>query len=857
MKLPFKRERGRAREGADATSAEAPAPAKAEAANVPGRLSLEGAWLALFLTAALLFAGVGYLIYERFSSVDAEARHAHARAVLAGFAGHVGTVLGQYRSAMAFAARDADTARLLSAGDGAALRRREAALRELFPSAMRVRLLPAGFDTPDNGSSPPISYACLDLIQRAERHKQAPPAELHLPGTRHGHIDLVHAIRDRNGRVVGSLLVSLPPDLLQQSVDSVPMSGGYLELRQSAGGSVLTVASRGARPGELAAPLGTAPVTGAAWRLAYWPAGGVAGNGDLLYWGLFGGALVVFGLIAFLLHRAVAGALLKDQIAILRLAKDIREGAAGGRFTARLKNCRGVIEQLQAMARDPSRHKASAGPSKARSKPKPAPEPAPELTLDPLGPAPDALEVHEEPAPPTELPAEIFRAYDIRGVVGQTLTAEIVRQIGQAIGSEAQERGQQKVIVARDGRLSGPELSAALVEGLVASGREVVDIGRVPTPVLYFATHYLGGGSGVMLTGSHNPADYNGLKIMLAGETLHSDDIQGLRNRIETGRLLSEAGSQQTMDVSQSYVDRITGDVRLARRLKVVVDCGNGVAGELAPALLRALGCEVVELFCEVDGSFPNHHPDPGKPENLIALTRAVTDEGADLGVAFDGDGDRLGVVDSEGKIIWPDRLLMLLAQDVLLRQPGAPIIYDVKCTRHLERVVREHGGQPIMAATGHSLIKAKMAETGALLAGEMSGHIFYKERWFGFDDALYAAARLLEILASEPRTSAEVFGELPESVSTPELNVSTAEGEHFQLMQGLLASAHFEGARVITVDGLRAEFDDGWGLVRASNTTPCLVLRFEADDAEALRRIQDAFRQQLLALDPALNLPF
>ena len=412
-------------------------------------------------------------------------------------------------------------------------------------------------------------------------------------------------------------------------------------------------------------------------------------------------------------------------------------------------------------------------------------------------------------------------------------------------------------MVARDGRLSGPDLSAALIAGLQAAGREVIDIGCVPTPVLYFSTHHVGEGSGVMLTGSHNPPDYNGLKIMLGGDTLHGDGIKALHTRIVSDDLVSGEGSVQTMDVMSTYMERIVGDVQLKRPMKIVVDCGNGVAGVIAPQLYRSLGCEVIELFCDVDGNFPNHHPDPSKPENLIELTRAVTEHNADIGLAFDGDGDRLGVIDSEGKIIWPDRQLMLMAMDVLTRQPGAQIIYDVKCSRNLGQVIAEHGGDPLMWKTGHSFIKAKMQETGAQLAGEMSGHIFFKERWFGFDDALYTGSRLLEILASDEQSSNKIFSALPDSVTTPELNISVSEGENFQIMEAMASSAKFDGAKIITIDGVRAEFEDGWGLVRASNTTPSLVMRFEADTEEVLQRIQNSFREQLLKIKPDMDIPF
>ncbi|MDM8560162.1 phosphomannomutase/phosphoglucomutase [Candidatus Parabeggiatoa sp. HSG14] len=452
----------------------------------------------------------------------------------------------------------------------------------------------------------------------------------------------------------------------------------------------------------------------------------------------------------------------------------------------------------------------------------------------------------------------IFRAYDIRGIVGESLTPEVVTQIGQAIGSEAAAQNQPKIVVARDGRLSGAELIEALIVGLESAGREVINIGMMPTPVLYFATHYLKTGSGVMLTGSHNPPNYNGLKIMIGGDTLSGDAIQALKTRIDKGDLINSTGSRHTTDLHHAYISRIHKDVKLARPFKVVMDCGNGVAGVIAPHLLQALGCEVVKLFCEVDGHFPNHHPDPSVPANLEDLKKAVQTEKADLGIAFDGDGDRLGVIDSKGKVIWPDRQMILYAADLLERQPGAQILFDVKCTRHLANAIEQHGGKALMWKTGHSFIKAKLKETGALLGGEMSGHIFFKERWYGFDDALYTAARLLEILSKDNRTPDEVFAALPDAVNTPELKLEVAQfGEHYELMKKVRDTFHFEEAEIATIDGIRADFKNGWGLVRPSNTTPCLVIRFEAENQAALEAIQEQFRRQFLAIDSTLSLPF
>jgi phosphomannomutase/phosphoglucomutase len=451
----------------------------------------------------------------------------------------------------------------------------------------------------------------------------------------------------------------------------------------------------------------------------------------------------------------------------------------------------------------------------------------------------------------------LFRAYDIRGVVGDTLTAEAVYLIGRAIGSEAREKEERQIAVARDGRLSSPELSRALGKGLLESGCTVIDVGLTPTPVLYFATHQTNARSGVMVTGSHNPADYNGLKIVVAGETLAEKNIQKLRARIEHNNLMTGQGRLEERDIIPDYIERIVNDTYIRRPMKVVVDCGNGAAGLIAPSLLERIGCEVVPLFCEVDGNFPNHHPDPSKPENLAALIQTVLRSQADVGVAFDGDADRLGVVDSSGNIIWPDRQLMVFAADVLSRAPGAAVIYDVKCSRHLAGHILRHGGRPLMWKTGHSLMKAKIKETGALLAGEMSGHIFFNDRWFGFDDGLYACARLLEILSGDPRPTVDVFAELPDSVNTPELNIALAEGENFALIRRLRQIADFPGARITDIDGLRIDFPDGWGLVRASNTTPSLVTRFEADTPEALDRIQGQFKALMLSVKPDIVLPF
>ena len=445
------------------------------------------------------------------------------------------------------------------------------------------------------------------------------------------------------------------------------------------------------------------------------------------------------------------------------------------------------------------------------------------------------------------IPSSIFKAYDIRGIVETELTPDIVKLIGRAVGAESIQNGERGVVVGRDGRLSGPELSEALISGLIESGCHVVNIGMVPSPVLYFATHTKAASSGVIITGSHNPAEYNGLKIMIAGETLSAERIQALYTRILENDFINGHGTSTSINIDQDYIDTIKSDIKLEKELKVVIDCGNGVAGNIAPQLFEALGVETSKLFCLVDGRFPNHHPDPSKPKNLKDLIQEVIETESDLGLAFDGDGDRLGVVDNKGKVIWADRQMMLYALDVLSRNKGAKIIYDVKCTSLLPKVISENGGKPILSRTGHSFIKNKLKETNAELAGEMSGHIFFKERWYGFDDALYTASRLLEIVSKSDKSCSEIFNELPANISTPEININFKKhGQQYEAMDSLSCNIDFPGAIINTLDGFRVDYENCWGLVRPSNTTPCLVLRFEANNDAELIKIKEKFKKWL-----------
>jgi phosphomannomutase/phosphoglucomutase len=748
-------------------------------------------------------------------------------------------------------------------------------LARVLPDIEAVYLFPYG-DIPRTSSEPTLGFAGLDLARRAETGQRLFPDAF--PRSGQWYLQMSTPVRNPQSQAVtGSVLVVFDAARLQPLMAGVnPTLGGEFSLVQSVNGSTRNIVSRGSGNG----PTYERDLINPDWKLRYTPASAPAP--------LFSSTLaIVFALAPALVAAIIVWALLgnaqrglrQDVTAVIQWAHKAFGGERVKPPALKWDMVASTAEVLHRLAQMVDKRVAKAGES-ARSKPgsrqlsaSTADEPLFQdkdvLDIDMLDGDDDVLGfggsdgfdgapgVEEVSLPEAEVSGTIFRAYDIRGIVGETLTADIVTVIGRAIGSEAVERGVGSLCIGYDGRHSSPDLADALARGVMATGCDVIHVGAVPTPVLYFATHELDNGSGVMVTGSHNPANYNGLKIMLGGETLSGEAIQKLLQRIRTGDFASGHGAQSSEDVRRAYLDRIVGDIAVAAPLKVVLDAGNGIAGELAPLLVEELGCEVIPLYCEVDGDFPNHHPDPGKPENLADLIERVKAEGADIGLAFDGDGDRLGVVTNTGKIIWPDRLLMLFARDVVSRNPGADVLYDVKCSRRLAGVISEAGGRPIMWKTGHSLMKAKMKESGALLAGEMSGHIFFGERWMGFDDGLYSAARLLEILGIEDRHCDEVFEDFPEDISTPELNVEVTDETKFLLMEKLGREGDFGDGNISTIDGIRVEFTDGWGLCRASNTTPVLVLRFEAETEEALERIKAVFREQLQKAAPDLVADF
>jgi phosphomannomutase/phosphoglucomutase len=833
----------------------------------------------ILLGGMVLLALLALFIFQMMSIYISRAMDHEVNITTQQVAARVAAMVEYYGASAALLAKDPEISALLAAGESAPLRAREESLRYVFPTAINVQLLPPGLDQVDMESSPPLGYAAIAQMRLAEAGTQEPPMEVHLFKTPQQHINIVRRIMDPAGSgVVGHIMLSLSNDVLQGILDDLQELHGYIELQQAGSkGQPILVATHGDRNYRSGDPVKVVPIAGSRWQIAYWPAvSTMAYLGGIGRW-VLASLGVAFGLLAVLIimqFRKINNALRVDEVSMVTLLKDFRAGHARREYPSGLAEMRDTIQFMTQLANAHTTRRFEAvgvGQEGAPAEPGESTEEAahagnyePGVMAD-FGSTlrSDNLIVEEGPMDIQAgyetggIDPTIFRAYDIRGVVDQTLTASAVELIGRAIGSEALQRGRNTVVVGRDGRLSGPVLSSALIRGIISTGCDVKDVGCVPTPVLYFATYYLDTQTGVIVTGSHNPPDYNGLKIVIDGETLSGESIQSLRERIEASNFISGQGKVENVDIVPDYMERIRSDVTLERPLRVAIDCGNGVAGNVAPKLFKSIGCEVTELFCEVDGNFPNHHPDPSKEANLKDLIAAVQAKHADIGLAFDGDGDRLGVVTSDGRIIWPDRVLMLYAIDVLDRNPGGQIIYDVKCTRFLDSIIRDHGGTPLMWKTGHSFIKAKIKETGALLAGEMSGHIFINERWYGFDDGLYAGVRLLEILARDTRSSSEVFAELPDSVNTPELNVAMQEGEPPVFMKRLLENAHFEGAAVSTIDGLRADFDDGWGLVRASNTTPVLVLRFEADDDAALTRIMDEFRRVMLQVEPGLKLPF
>ena len=765
----------------------------------------------LLLTAAMV--GIAYSGYQVAADSWYQSGQLNAENSAAILEQRTRQVLDDYGSRVASLSADENVLTALRSGSDDALLALEASLSRRMPATKRIRVLGPVLEGIERQPFPGLGFADLALLLQAKDSMQLQGPGIGLPHTQNANLSWAVPIADQSG-LNGLVLVSYPIGIIGSLFDEIDVGSAYVDFRRIyTKGTPLIASSSGILTIIIGDVVESIPVSGTPFSIGYYQAS------PFFYAGSSQTVAILIGVLSLFLLVLVS--IWRYKPDLLTKMRTTAEGSVTGEMPV-------VV----------------------------VPEDQDDELISAMSFAQD-LKLKTASAPAAVAPQSIFRAYDIRGVVGATLTTDIARDIGMAVGSEARDRGLKQLVVARDGRLSSDDMNAALIEGLCAVGIDVIDVGAVPTGVLYFATHHLHTGSGVMVTGSHNPADYNGFKIVLGGETLAGDAIQSLYNRVLERRFAEGAGSVQEMDIIEDYVERIASDVQVEEPLKVVIDCGNGIGGMIAPRVLEEIGCEVVPLYCEVDGTFPNHHPDPSEAENLSDLILSVERVGADLGIALDGDADRMGMVTKEGKIIFSDRLLMLFAKDVLSRNPGAAVIYDVKCTGHLAKVILNHGGSPIMWKTGHSFIKAKMKETDAALAGEMSGHFFFGERWYGFDDGIYAAARLLEILAAESGLITEILMDLPSSICTPELKIEMEEGDNYAFMDAFKQKAQFQGARITNIDGIRADYEDGWGLVRCSNTTPNLVLRFEANTEEALQRIKGAFTQQMLAVRPDLKLRF
>ncbi|MEM7219961.1 MAG: phosphomannomutase/phosphoglucomutase [Pseudomonadota bacterium] len=840
------------------------------------------------LTAALIgLAGLMGAFALLYFSVFAQANDSVGRTVANNQVDLVAAnINSRYRELRTVLQRMADTgtARAAAGGDVGASASLVSDVYNAFPLARRVDVIQAGRAAVDRDAEVPISFAALDLIRRAEKAPFVGPEAAVKPK---GVVFAAAAI-ENEGDTAGVLFVGMALDWLLGGSANDPALYGRLQLHQameSGAPNILLDVGSGDEPGE-AAPSRDLDIPG--WRIVVAPGSGAAVTAPLdlaLPAGIGVVGLLAGIAIAYMRLQASltadarllgdqASKLLRGRASVpdryrLQLFQDLAgrvHEASGGKAAARAAEAEPPAAVPAKVNADP----AEAGESTAAETNAALTEPAVEEE-DGLGITPAMLpddnfgiDVSEGASPVDmgmSLDPTIFRAYDVRGVVGKTLSDEVAYWLGRAYASEyldgAQDDAPGTVMVGRDGRLTSTALAVNLCRGLSEGGLTVMDVGQVATPMLYFASQVMGSGNGIMVTGSHNPPEYNGFKLMLRGDTLAEERIQALHRRLVDNDLSEESdtpGDITAISIDADYIDRISSDIALAQSLKVVVDCGNGVAGDFAPALLTALGCEVIPLYCDVDGNFPNHHPDPAVPANLEDLVTVVEAEQADLGLAFDGDGDRLGVVTDRGEIVPADRLLMLFARDIVSRNPGADVIFDVKCSRHLNTLVAENGGRPVMWKTGHAHMKAKLKETGALLAGEFSGHIAFGERWYGFDDALYAAARLLEILAADAERPAELFAALPQSVSTDEITIDTTDAEKFDIVERFRDNGDWGAGTVTDIDGVRVDFEYGWGLLRASNTAPKLTLRFEADTESSLQVVQTVFRSQLAAVDSSLT---
>jgi phosphomannomutase/phosphoglucomutase len=853
-------------------------------------------WLAAFAGSALVLTiATTLVVYAWLSREDTLALKqlsAWASTTATNLSHRIAPVQGVLRGL----GSDPSLQQLFRAQDSAGLRAKEEELARQIPDAIRVRLLAPGQTEAPNAGAAPMSYAAIDLLRRTTEERTLSPLEIHRVAQPDVHLAIAAPILDDQGaQVLGLVHVALPVALLPVIAEADGTIGQVL-FQQSVGTDVVTLAPTTGASVPTAPPDRSFEVRGTTLRVAVWVRPTNLLGGDILLWAPLG-LVALLGLTALALwypYRRLQQALALDRAGLVGLVEDSVLRRPLRQLKCRLAETNLIREDLLPLLRSkaPVRTAPSAprGPLAAGSG---VPDPTSPFALNGAEtdlPSADGYEVVEEempvapgaggplaasapeqiglppqghaaePAAGTAILGSLFRGYDIRGIVGRDLNDAICRNIGQAVGSLAGGQGYRTIYVARDTRESGESLTRALIVGLRGSGRDVVDLGIAPTPLLYFATRYEGDACGVMVTASHNPPEYNGCKIVIGGQSIAPEQMKVIARRTQASEPAGPLkGGYQQLALTDTYVDHVERDLTVARRMRLVVDCGNGAAAHLAPTLYRALGCEVIEIHCDPHGGFPGGQvPDPSQGANLRELAAAVTAQGADLGLGFDGDGDRLGVIDSAGRFIAMDRVMMLFAADVLSRHPGSDIIFDVKSTHLLAAEVLRNGGHPVMSPSGHTHLKRRLSETGAPLAGELSGHVIFQERWFGFDDALYAGARLLELLALDPRPSAELFAALPDALGTPELFLPLAEGEAQRIVAGVLQLAdRIGGVNVNTLDGLRAEFDRGWGLVRASNTQPGLTFRFQGADPDALKMIQTLFRRLMERVAPDLALPF
>ncbi len=842
-------------------------PAQMKAARSKPTSGNKGILSFLMLPIGIIVIALAAAAYLLVSTQAAPVNERHRAALIDGIASqyeaYINNVLDQHNALMSQIAASPIVIDQISIGDSTQLREVEQFIVSQIPNALTVHVFPVREAVQDNTSNPPLSFAGLDMITRAEQGQNLSIEAHQYNGT--AYLQSVKAVRNGSGRLIGTVAVAQSLDYLANQLGGIDGTKGNLLIEQQfEGAPKQTLVTYGAKNTN---ELINLRLNNPNWTLTFQPADELAFASILstsLIWVFFGALIIICVLPILLTGQRLQLALRHDANTFAKLVQNLLTGQKSTTsdfefaiFSTLAKTINRMRMGRQGIKSNDPNQQASVL-DLTIGKPVNADE-VENFDVPMMDGDADLLGMQQQPRAKAQINVseEIFRAYDIRGISGQTLTNDTAMQIGLAIGSESYDRGEQTIIVARDGRLSSPELSQALIRGLAASGRDVIDIGVVPTPVCYFASEHLRVSSCVMVTGSHNPGNHNGFKIVIGGNTLAGDEIKGLFHRIENQNFLSGTGNTTTQDVSSAYLARVCDDVKAQRPLKIVIDCGNGVAGTLAPQLIKGIGCHVLPLFCDIDGNFPNHHPDPSDPRNLQDLTRTVVETRADLGLAFDGDGDRLGIVTNSGKIIYADRLLMLLAKQVLQTNQGGTVLFDVKSSRRLKDLIIGFGGKPVMWKTGHSFMKRKMRETGAVLAGEMSGHVFYKDRWYGFDDALYTAARLIEILASQNETIDTLFNELPQDLSTPELSIATSDERKFRVIEALQRNGQFSGGQVTDIDGVRVDFQDGWGLVRASNTSPKIVCRFEADNEASLRKIQNLFKQRLLGVDSQLQIPF